>query len=72
MAVTWQGGAWKWRVGLILSRTLGVECQVRFLEATDALAIAMGHFYQLVSPLADTAASTDWTKFIKAHPDRVK
>lgn len=72
MAVTGQGGASKEQVALILSRTLGVEFQSRFLDATDALAIAMCHFYQLVSPLADTAASTDWTKFIKAHPDRVK
>lgn len=72
MAVTGQGGASKEQVALILSRTLGVELQPGFLDATDALAIAMCHFYQLVNPLADTDSSTDWKKFIKSHPDRVK
>lgn len=72
MAVTGQGGASKEQVALILSRTLGVDLQPGFLDATDALAIAMCHFYQLVNPLADTDSSTDWKKFIKSHPDRVK
>ena len=72
MAVTGQGGASKEQVALILSRTLRTEFQPKFLDATDALAIAMCHFYQLVNPLADTATSTNWEKFIKAHPDRVK
>ncbi len=72
VAVTGQGGASKEQVALILSRTLNREFQPEFLDATDALAIAMCHFYQLVSPLADTAAATDWSKFLKAHPERVK
>lgn len=72
MAVTGQGGASKEQVALILSRTLNTEFKLGFLDATDALAIAMCHFYQLVNPLADTATSTDWGKFVKAHPDRVK
>ena len=72
MAVTGQGGASKEQVALILSRTLKTDFQPKFLDATDALAIAMCHFYQLVNPLADTATSTNWEKFIKAHPDRVK
>ena len=72
MAVTGQGGASKEQVALILSRTLSTEFQPKFLDATDALAIAMCHFYQLVNPLADTESSTSWEKFIKSHPDRLK
>ena len=72
MAVTGQGGASKEQVDLILSRTLSTEFQPKFLDATDALAIAMCHFYQLVNPLADTESSTSWEKFIKSHPDRLK
>ena len=49
-----------------------VAVEAPFYGKTDALAIAMCHFYQLVNPLADTATSTNWEKFIKAHPDRVK
>ena len=72
MAVTGQGGASKEQVALILSRTLSTEFQPKFLDATDALAIAMCHFYQLVNPLTDTESSTSWEKFIKSHPDRLK
>ena len=72
MAVTGQGGASKEQVALILSRTLRTEFQARFLDATDALAIAMCHYYQLINPLADTETSSNWEKFIKAHPDRIK
>ncbi|HIZ85094.1 MAG TPA: crossover junction endodeoxyribonuclease RuvC [Candidatus Coprenecus stercoravium] len=72
MAVTGQGAASKEQVALILSRTLSTEFKSEFLDATDALAIAMCHFYQLVNPFADTENSTNWEKFIKAHPDRVR
>lgn len=72
MAVTGQGAASKEQVALIMSRTLSTEFRSEFLDATDALAIAMCHFYQLVNPLADTDSSTSWEKFIKSHPDRLK
>lgn len=72
MAVTGQGGASKEQVAMILSKTLDTEFKPDFLDATDALAIAMCHFYQLVNPMADTSASTDWKQFLKAHPDRIK
>ena len=72
MAVTGQGGASKEQVALILSRTLRTEFQTRFLDATDALAIAMCHYYQLINPLADTETSSNWEKFVKTHPDRIK
>ncbi|HIZ88115.1 MAG TPA: crossover junction endodeoxyribonuclease RuvC [Candidatus Coprenecus pullistercoris] len=72
MAVTGQGAASKEQVALILSRTLDTELHAGFLDATDALAIAMCHFYQLVNPFSDTDSSTDWKKFIKTHPDRLR
>ncbi|MFR8803196.1 MAG: crossover junction endodeoxyribonuclease RuvC [Anaerovoracaceae bacterium] len=42
------------------------------LDATDALAIALCHYYSISSPLAKVKGSGDWEKFIKDHPDRVK
>lgn len=72
MAVTGQGSASKEQVALILGRTLKHEIHPEHLDASDALAIALCHFYQLVNPLADVENSTNWEKFIKAHPDRVK
>lgn len=72
MAVTGQGNASKEQVSLIVSRTLRTDIKPEHLDATDALAIALCHFYQLVNPLADLETSTDWAKFIKAHPERIK
>lgn len=72
MAVTGQGAASKEQVALILSRALAPELRPEFLDASDALAIALCHFYQLVNPLADTETSTSWEKFLRSHPDRIR
>lgn len=72
MAITGNGAASKEQVALILERTLKVEFNNRFMDASDALAIAMCHYYQLTNPLLSVSASTDWASFIKANPDRVK
>ncbi len=71
MAVTGNGNASKEQVALMMSRTLAVEFESKWLDASDALAIAMCHFYQLTNPLADVQTSTSWAKFAQAHPDRV-
>lgn len=72
MAITGQGGASKEQLALILCKTLQIELQPKFLDATDALGIAMCHFYQLTSPLTDKSGSTSWEAFVKEHADRVK
>ena len=55
-----------------MEKTLKVNLEAKFLDASDALAIAMCHFYQLTSPLTDTASSRNWKSFIEAHPGRVQ
>ena len=72
MAICGNGAASKEQVALMVEKTLGIKIDVKFLDATDALAIAMCHFYQLTSPLASTQAATSWEKFVAANPDRVK
>ena len=72
MAICGNGGASKEQVALIVERTLGINIEGKFLDATDALGIAMCHFYQLTSPLTSTQAATSWEKFIQANPDRIK
>ena len=72
VAVTGNGAASKEQVMLMMGRTLGITMDNQFLDASDALAIAMCHFYQLTNPLTDVSASTSWKKFIEAHPDRIK
>ncbi len=71
VAVTGNGAASKEQVALMMRKTLGFEMEERHLDATDALAIAMCHYYQLTSPLSSVKAATSWEKFIEANPDRV-
>ena len=58
---------------MMLQRTLGIdEAQMpALLDATDALAAALCHFYERGKPF--TAKGTkSWKTFIAQHPDRVK
>lgn len=72
MAICGNGAASKEQVALIVQKTLGISIEEKYLDATDALALAMCHYYQLTSPLASTQAATSWEKFILANPDRIK
>ena len=72
MAITGRGDASKEQVKLLMEKTLKTTMDNKFLDASDALAIAMCHFYQLTSPLSDAASSTNWKKFMESHPDRIK
>lgn len=71
MAITGKGAASKEQVALILSKTLKIEMQNKYLDASDALAIALCHSYQLTNPLTDLSTSSSWENFIKSHPDRL-
>ena len=55
-----------------LGFSLGIEIENKYLYASDALALAMCHFYQLSSPLATVSGTSSWEKFIAANPERVK
>jgi len=72
MAITGRGDASKEQVKLLMEKTLHQSFDAKFLDASDALAIAMCHFYQLTSPLTDTSSSRNWKSFVEAHPGRVK
>lgn len=71
MAICGNGAASKEQVALIVEKTLGIDIEAKYLDATDALALAMCHYYQLTSPLSSTSAATSWEKFIAANPDRI-
>ncbi len=72
MAICGNGAASKEQVSLIVQRTLGIKIDSKYLDATDALAIAMCHFYQLTSPLASVQATSNWEKFVASNPERIK
>ena len=72
MAICGNGAASKQQVALMVEKTLGINIESRYLDATDALAIAMCHYYSLTSPLKGKGGSSSWEKFIAENPDRVK
>ena len=72
MAICGNGAASKEQVSLIVEKSLGINIASQHLDATDALGIAMCHYYQLKSPLSGQGASSSWEKFIKLNPDRIK
>lgn len=71
MAITGRGDASKEQVKLLMEKTLKQTFDIKYLDASDALAIAMCHFYQLTNPLTDISSSTNWKAFIEAHPEKV-
>ena len=72
IAICGNGAASKEQVAMMIRKTLRVEIDPKYLDATDALAIALCHHYQMSSPLVSSGGSQDWKKFLEANPDRVK
>lgn len=73
MAITSNGRASKEQVAAMLQRTLNInkDEMPEFLDATDALAAALCHYYESSKPFAGTS-SRSWKTFISQHPDRIK
>ena len=59
-------------VAMMIQKTLKVDLDPKYLDATDALAIALCHHYQMSSPLAAIGGKTDWKKFLEENPQRIK
>jgi crossover junction endodeoxyribonuclease RuvC len=72
IAITGNGAASKEQVSLMLQKTLGTTFDSKWLDASDAVAIALCHFYQLNNPLADLQTSASWEDYLKAHPEKLK
>ena len=72
IAICGNGAASKEQVAMMIQKTLKVELDPKYLDATDALAIALCHHYQMSSPLVGLGGKSDWKKFLENNPDRVK
>ena len=70
-AIVGNGAASKEQVQLMLEKTLGVQLEAKHLDATDALAIALCHFYETSSPLASAKGKGGWEQFLRDHPERI-
>jgi crossover junction endodeoxyribonuclease RuvC len=70
-SVTGNGNADKEQVWLMLQRILSISERPDYLDATDALAVAVCHFYQESNPLAAATRSKGWEQFLQKHPERI-
>jgi len=71
--ITGNGAATKEQVAYMLQQTLKIadDRMPHLLDATDALAAALCHFYQRNKPSSGASAQS-WKAYIAQHPDRVK
>ena len=72
IAICGNGAASKEQVAMMIQKTLKVDLDPKYLDATDALAIALCHHYQMSNPLVGVSGKTDWKTFLANNPDRVK
>lgn len=73
MAITGNGGASKEQVAEMLRRILNIpqDQMPDLLDATDALAAALCHFYESSRPQSQSSCRS-WKEFIATHPDKLK
>jgi crossover junction endodeoxyribonuclease RuvC len=70
-SITGNGNSDKEQVWQMLQRILDFSERPEFLDATDALAVAVCHFFQESSPLAGLPKAKGWEQFLQQNPDRV-
>jgi crossover junction endodeoxyribonuclease RuvC len=71
-AVTGNGNASKEQVAAMLRTILRVELDEKYLDATDALATAVCHFFQSNTVLGQEKRYKDWSGFLKDNPGRTR
>jgi len=84
-SITGRGGATKEQVWQMLQHILKFEDDIRFMDATDAVAVALCHHYQnrsnkikggngMQKPTLKKAnkKGNDWANFISLNPNRIK
>lgn len=74
-SIATSGSASKEQVAAMLQKILRISeeqmpCE---LDATDALAVALCHYYQTSHPMSSTDKSiTSWKAFVRENPDKVR
>ncbi len=69
-SVTGNGNAAKEQVAAMLGNQFNIDLTDHYLDATDALATAVCHFYQSSSPLGGKKQYSNWSAFLKDNPKR--
>ncbi|MCG9898515.1 MAG: crossover junction endodeoxyribonuclease RuvC [Sediminibacterium sp.] len=75
-SITGNGNSDKEQVWKMLQQILGIQGAKASYDATDALAIALCHYFQqsplALKPLAGKKRASQWEQFIQQQPERVK
>lgn len=84
LSITGNGAAAKEQVAAILSKMMRYENNQRYLDATDALAVAVCHYYELSKPKLEEVSqsvkkrkatprksSQSWAQFVSQHSNRI-
>lgn len=71
-AITGNGNATKEQVWSMLQRQLQLSDQPKYFDASDALAVALCHYYEAQSPLKNIKNKNDWKSFITQNADRIR
>ncbi|HEX2393718.1 MAG TPA: crossover junction endodeoxyribonuclease RuvC [Bacteroidales bacterium] len=72
-SITGHGDSSKEQIANLLQLILKTELRPESLDATDGLAAAMCHYYQLCNPVKVSSSSgKGWEDFIKKNPGRVR
>lgn len=71
-SVTGNGNASKEQMWSTVQKILKFEETPQYLDAADAVAVALCHHFQSRFPTANLKTGKGWDKFIKENPDRIK
>lgn len=71
-SITGNGNASKEQVWKMLQQTLMFEDTPEFLDATDAVAVALCHYYQALTFKTGEVKYSGWESFLKNNAGRIK
>ncbi len=71
-SITGNGNADKEQIWKMLQTILKIKDQPKYFDATDALAVALCHYYQISSPVAQiNKGFKGWEDFIAKNPGKI-
>ncbi len=72
LSVTGKGAASKEQVSIMIQKLLHIDYPQKYLDATDALSIALCHYYHSLNLIPASSGGGDWAQFVKNNPDKIK
>lgn len=70
-SITGNGNASKEQLETMVMRLLKIKEKPEFLDSSDALGVAICHYFQS-SSILDKTKTKNWSNFLKNNPDRLK